>query len=270
VVSGLMTRYSLPPIGMFELAPVGIPIAVAGLIYMTVVGRLWLVGSQSQPEGFQAGLRGYLSEVVVLAESPLVGKTLSESALGQDLDLVVVRIVRDQTEYLAPRAGTVLRARDVLLVEAGPDELLKVKDISGVEIKADLELGDASIPAEELGIVEVILLANSPLVHRTLKGIGFRERYGLQVLGISRHGTILHKKISTLPLRVGDILLIQGPRQEIAALEDDHSFRTIQTLDDRKPHRRRAPIAIGIFVGVLALATFQILPFSVAVMLGAV
>src|SRR6185295_18668235 len=75
---------------------------------------------------------------------------------------------------------------------------------------------------------------------------------------------------STLPLRVGDILLIQGPRREIAALEDDRSFRTIQTLDDRKPHRRRAPMAIAIFVGVLALATFKILPFSVAVMFGSV
>src|SRR6185503_646559 len=85
-----------------------------------------------------------------------------------------------------------------------------------------------------------------------------------------RHGKILHKKISELPLRIGDILLIQGPRSEIAALEEDRTFRIVQALDDQKPHRRRAPIAIGIFIGVLLLATFKVLPFSVAVILGSV
>src|SRR5204863_121818 len=84
------------------------------------------------------------------------------------------------------------------------------------------------------------------LIGRTLKGIRFRERFGLQVLGLSRHGKILHRKISELPLRIGDILLIQGPRAEIATLEEDRTFRIIQTLDDRKPHYRRAPIAIAI------------------------
>lgn len=270
VVSGLMTRYDLKPMGMFELAPVGIPIVIAGLIYMVFVGKVFLIGSHTQPAASGSGLRAYLSEVVVLPESPLVGKTLGESALGQDLDLIVVRIVRDKTEYLAPRADTVIRAGDVLLVEASPEDLLKVKDTAGIEIKADLKLGDPTLPEEELGIVEVILLSQSPLIGRTLKGIRFRERFGLQVLGLSRHGKILHKKISELPLRIGDILLIQGPRAEIATLEEDRTFRIIQTLDDRKPHYRRAPIAIAIFLGVLLLATFKVLPFSVAVILGSV
>jgi len=271
VVNGLITRHGLEPMGMFELTPVGIPIAVVGLAYMTIAGKLWLqrpsskINADSEP-----ALRAYLSEVVVLPESKLVGKTLGESALGHDLDFTVVRIIRGETEYLAPRADTVMQAGDLLLVEASPDELLKVKDTAGIEIKADLKLSDPTLPAEELGIVEVILLSKSPLLGRTLKGLGFRERYGLQVLGISRHGKILHKKISELPLRVGDILLIQGSRAEIAAMEEDRTFRIIQTLDDRKPQRRRAPIAIAIFVGVLALATFKVLPFSVAVILGAV
>jgi di/tricarboxylate transporter len=270
VVSGLMTRYQLEPIGMFELAPVGIPIAVAGLVYMAIVGGAFLIGRAGPSTDTESSLRAYLSEVVVLPESKLVGKTLNEAALGHDLDLVVVRILRGKTEYLAPKADTVIRAGDVLLVEASPDDLLKVKDTAGIEIKADLELGDHGLPEEQLGIVEVILLARSPLLGRTLKGVGFRERYGLQVLGLSRHGKILYKKISEMPLRIGDILLLQGPRSDIAAMEEDRTFRIVQTLDDRKPHRRRAPIAIAIFVGVLLLATLKVLPFSVLVILGSV
>jgi di/tricarboxylate transporter len=208
--------------------------------------------------------------VVVLPDSGLVGKTLEQAGLGHDLDLQVLRIVRGHKESVAARADTVIRAGDLLLVEATPDELLKVKDTAGIEIKADLKLGDPSVQPEDLGIVEVILLLGSPLIGRTLKGVGFRERYGLQVLGISRHGQILHRKISELPLRIGDILLIQGPRPEIAALEANRTFRVIETLDDRQPHRRRAPIAIGIFLTVLALATFKVLAFPVAVILGSV
>ena len=269
VVSGLMTRYDLEPMGMFELAPVGVPIVIAGLIYMAIAGRFFLIG-KTQAAAPESSLRAYLSEVVVLPESPLVGKTLEESAFGEEMDLVVVRILRDKTEYLAPGANTVIRAGDVLLVEASPEDLLKVKDTAGIEIKADMKLTDPTLPEEELGIVEVIILSQSPLIGRTLKGIRFRERFGLQVLGLSRHGKVLHKKISTLPLRIGDILLLQGPRGEIAALEDDHTFRVIQTLDEHKINRRRAPIAIAIFVGVLVLATLKVMPFPVAVILGSV
>ena len=271
VVSGLMTRYEMKPMGMFEMTPVGLCIAGAGLIYMVLVGKIWLKRSSNATaaEG-QTQLRAYLSEVIILPESNLVGKTLGEAALGQDLDLTVVRLVRAKTQYLALRADMVLAAGDVLLVEGSPDDLLKVKDTAGIEIKADLKLSDPTLPAEDLGIVEVILLARSPLLGRTLKASRFRERYGLQVLGISRHGQIIHRKISELPLRLGDILLLQGSKPDITALEEDRTFRIIQTLEDRQPHRRRAPLAIAIFVGVLALSAFQVMPFSVAVILGAV
>jgi di/tricarboxylate transporter len=271
VVSGLMTRSGLEPMGMFELAPVGVPIALAGIVYMAVVGRIWLKRMAEEQTGEGAkNLRNYLSEVVVLPESRLVGKTLGQAALGHDLDFTVLRIVRGKTETLAPRAEAVIQAGDVLLVEAGPDEILRVKETAGIEIKADMKLGDHTLAPEELGIVEVILLGKSPLLGRTLKGIGFRERYGLQVLGISRHGQVLHRKISELALRVGDILLIQGPRSDIAAMEEDRTFRIIQTLGEQQPNRRRAPIAMAIFLGVLLLATFKVVPFSVAVILGAV
>lgn len=271
VVNGLMTAHGMESMGMFELAPVGLVIAGTGLLYMGTIGQWWLRADrkkgQAEPDPAR---RVYLSEVVVTPESKLVGKTLSEAALGHDLDFTIVRIVRGKTEYLAPRAATAIQAGDVLLVEASPEELLKIKDTAGIEIKADMKLGDPTVPEEQLGIVEVILLSRSPLIGRTLKNIGFRERYGLQVLGVSRHGQVLQKKISELVLKLGDILLIQGPRTEIALLEADRSFRVIQTLEDRQPKRRRAPLAIAIFVGVILLATFKVMPFSVAVILGSV
>ena len=271
VVSGMLSDYRLAPMGMFELAPVGIPIAVIGLIYMVTIGRRLI------PDRFQAtensgdsyGIRAYLSEVLVLPNSPLIGKTIAECGLGRDLDLTVLRIVRNETDSLAPRAETIIQEGDVILVEGGTEEILKIKDTAGIDIKADVKLADPNLEDKEIGMVEMIILPGSPLVGRTLKGHRFREHYGLQVLGINRHGETIRRKISLLPLRMGDVLLVQGRHAKIKEAASDPTFRVLGDLAVTRPNTRRAPMACAIFVGVLVLATLKVVTFPVAMMLGA-
>jgi di/tricarboxylate transporter len=271
VVSGLMQQYNLPPMGMFELAPVGIPILLVGLVYMFVISRWWLrPRDQDSAEAEGYSIRPYLSEIVILPRSQFADKTLAESGLGHDLDLTVIRVIRNKTEYLAPSPGLRILPGDVLLVEGRSEEILKTKDTAGVEIKADLKLSDPDVHTDDLDLVEVIVLPRSPLIGRTLKGLRFRERFGLQVLGLNRHGENLRRKMSLVTLRVGDTLLIQGPRANIAALEEENMFRVIGTLHEKRPHRKRAPVAITLFVGAILLATFKVMPLHLAVMLGSV
>ncbi|MES2693523.1 MAG: SLC13 family permease, partial [Verrucomicrobiota bacterium] len=173
VISGLMTNAGLKPMGMFELAPVGIPIAVAGLIYMFFIGR-WLLPDRAQPDGLleEFGVRSYITEVLVLPASPLVGKTLKEANLGRDLDLAVVRVLRDEGEYLWPRRDLVVRAGDVLLVEGARKNVLKVKDTAGIEIRPDVELSDPDLRTEDLTLVEALVVPGSNLIGRTLRAVG--------------------------------------------------------------------------------------------------
>jgi K+/H+ antiporter YhaU regulatory subunit KhtT len=188
IVSGLMARYGLPPMGMFELAVVGLPIAIVGVGYMFTLGRHLVPDriSVQQIEDFSVDL--YLAEILVLRDSPLVGQTLSESGLGRDLDLTVVRIDRGEESLHAPQATTRLHQGDVLLVEGGREGVLHVKEEVGIDIRADIELSDPKLHTEDVGLIEAILLPGSPLIGRTLKGLRFREQYGLQVLGINRRG----------------------------------------------------------------------------------
>ncbi|HXW01321.1 MAG TPA: SLC13 family permease [Anaerolineae bacterium] len=270
VVSGLMTQYELPPMGMFELAPVGVPIAIVGLIYMFFVGRRLIPDRTPSGESAEEfGTSVYLTEIMILPGSSLIGKTLVESGLGRDLDLTVLQVVRGKDRYLAPRANTRLGEGDVLLVEGWRDEILKIKNISGIDIKADVKLSDPELQTEDVRLVEVIILPRSPLIGRTLKSFRFRERYGLQVLAVNRHGETMRRKISQIPLRMGDLLLIQGHRANIALLEEGNTFRILGAVEDKRPNLRRAPLAVAIFVGALIAATFNWLSLPVAVLLGA-
>lgn len=267
VISGLMARGGLAPMGMFELAPVGVPIAVAGLLYLWVIGRR-LTPERAPPEADdQFGLRPYLTEVLVLPASALVGKTLDEAAFGRELDLVVLRVVRGET-YRTPDGRLRLAAGDVLLVEGRREEILRVKDTAGIEIRPDVTLPIEEGDENGLRLAEVLVMPRSVLIGRTLRTARFRERFGLQVLAINRHDEVLRQKLSDVRLRMGDLLLVQGPPDRIAAL-DAHHLRVLTALADRLLNLQRAPISVAAFIGALALGAFGLAPFPVAMLAGA-
>jgi di/tricarboxylate transporter len=270
VVSGLIRQYDLPPIGMFELTPVGLPIAAVGLAYMLTVGARLLPNRDAGEDGLDAyTARLYLTEVLILPNSPLIGRTLAQSGLGSDLDLNVVRVVRGEDQYLAPEADMRLEDGDTLLVEGRRERVLQVKDRAGIDIRADVTLAGPDLQSDDVRLVEVIILPRSPLIGRTLRGFRFRERYGLQVLALSRMGDLSQRKISQVPLRMGDLLLVQGPLARLQRLAGEGTVRVLGSADDPRPNVRRAPLALAIFGLALIAAALNWLSLPVALLLGA-
>lgn len=269
VVSGVLTRYGMSPLGMFELAPVGVPILVVGLVYMALIGvRMIPKREAAEKLTEQFGLRPYLTEVIIPTGSDLIGKTLKEAALGRNLDLTVLVIVRGKDRFVAPSAELALQENDVLLVEGKPEDILKVKNTSGIEIVADASPSDQDLEADKMQLVEAIILVRSPLLGRTLRGLDLRDKFRIQALAIHRHeGMILHN-LNKIPLRLGDVLLIQGEHDDIMSLERNNIIRVIGTVAHNRPNTRRSGIAIGIFAGVIGLASLNILPLALAVLMG--
>jgi di/tricarboxylate transporter len=269
VVSGLMTNAGLKPMGMFELAPVGIPIAIAGIAYMFVIGRR-LIPERENADGLieHFGVRPFLTEIVLLPKSSLIGKTLRQAALGESMDLNVVRVIRDKN-YRLPRRDMVLAAGDILLVEGARENVLKVKDTAGIEIKADEELSDPLLRTEDAALVEALVVPGSPLVGRRLRDLRFRDRFGVQVLGLNRHGKNLLQQLSHITLSAGDVLLVQGARNNINTLNEERVLSVLQSVDEKRPDRARAWRSGLIFAGALTLASFNLVPLAVAGLLGA-
>jgi di/tricarboxylate transporter len=158
---------------------------------------------------------------------------------------------------------------DLLLVEGLRDDILKIKDTAGIDLKADYKMADPEIEGEELQLAEIIILQGSPFVQRTLKTLRFRERYNLQVLAVNRNNETIRRKLSSISLRVGDTILVQGTTQNLSTLASDDTLRIVGSLPGNRHNTRRAPIAIAIFVGVLLAASLNILSIPVAVLLGA-
>ncbi len=271
VVSGMISQYGMRPLGMYELAPVGIPVFIVGLIYMYFVGIRLIPDRAPVEEERNLAQRLYLTEIIVQENSTFVGKTLTETRLGQELNIQVLRIVRDKRRYIVPTADTLLEAGDVLLVECERSAILMVKDLPGIDIRAEVKFADIENEADNVAVVEVILLSGSPFIGRTLRGLHARDRFRLQVLAVNRYGEPIRQKLSFIRMKAGDVLLIQGDRANLLALEDQGVFRVLDAaVQDERPDMRRAPRALVIFGIVLVISAFEVVPLPVAALTGAV
>lgn len=268
VISELLTKAGQPAMGMFELAPVGIPIAVVGLIYMLTVGvRLMPDRSDYSASARDVGNRTYQADVVVPPESPMIGKTLAQSPLVKSSRLEIRKLIRDGKT--AELATALLESGDELLVEGDRQDLLKIKGMKGFEIKADVHLADPAVEVADVAIVEGVLMPGSPLLGRTLREAEFHDRYGLQVLGINRAGYSLPRKVSRTRLRLGDVLLLQGTPDNVKLLERGNLFNIFGGVDAVRLKTSHAALAVGIFVAALLAATFDVMPLPVAAISGA-
>jgi di/tricarboxylate transporter len=267
-------RYGQPPFSMFELTQVGVITFAAGMLYMLFIGRRMLPtrgGEDSLTEQYH--IRDYISELFVLPNSPLVGKTLGESGINTELELNVIGIVRDEERISNPSAYERLRRRDSLIVEGKITDLLRVKEEVGLEIKPDFMLNDGTLESGNIELFEVLVMRDSPLVGQTLKSLRFRQAYDLTVLAINRHGETIVNKLSSVVLRFGDVLLVQGSRDEIEPLVADGEFLLLENVSASSLRTEKRKWAIAAFVLFLTLslskmATGLDIPLAVCVLAG--
>jgi di/tricarboxylate transporter len=269
-VSGALPRYNMAPLTMFELTRVGLPIVGIGMLYMLLLGlRLLPRGGSTQSLTEQYHVRQYVTEVIVLDDSRLIGKTLAETRISDELDLTVLGILRgDERNRIAPQPTEEIKSGDLLLVQGRVEDILKVKGEAGIEIKSDFELTDTLLEGKDIELFEAMVPRGSDFIGRTLKRLDFRQRYHLVVLAINRHGVNLLSKISSVRLRFGDVLLVQGNRQHVEPLAADGQILLLEEVSDKqlRPAKRQwALLAFGVF---LFFSLTHMVPLPIAVLFG--
>ena len=269
-VSGALPRYGIQPFTMFELTSVGVVIVAAGMFYMLLAGRLLLPGRKPAASlTEQYHVRQYMTEVIVLDDSPLIDKTLAETRIGDELDLTVLSIIRGQEQIrIAPHPEEQIKADDLLLVQGRVEDILKVKAEAGIEIKPDFELNDSVLESKDAELFEAMVPRGSDFMGRTVKRLNLRKRYGVVVLAIDRHGVNLLSKISRLRLRFGDVLLIQGSREQVERFAADGQILLLEEISERQSRPEKRRWALLAFVVFLFFSLTHLVPLPIAVLLG--
>lgn len=214
-------------------------------------------------------LHEHLLAVRIPDESPLEGKTLAESHLGAALGLMVLGIARDGDTYLAPSPSETLKAGDILLVEGSKEELEDLAGLRKLEIEGELESDLESLESEKVGLVEAVLSPHSTLFGQTLRQIDFRDKYGLSVVAIWRDGRSYRSNLGSMPLQLGDALLLYGNRDRMKRLAREPDFLVLYEEAQPMPDLSKAPRAVVILAMVLLPVMLGWLPISIAAVIGA-
>ena len=267
-VSGYIKKAGMPELGMFEITPMGLIIVVVGIAYLMLIGRRMLPEHQEASLTANYSMREYVSEIIVLPQSPLVGQDSYDSDLNV-LEFQILKIIRGDAQ-LAPGRGVQLAEGDTLLVEGKADTLMKVKKIEGIEIKPEFALGDLDLQTARVRMAEVLLTPQSEIHGRTLKEVNFRRDYGLTVLAIYRHGQSLREQVSDTILRVGDLLLVQGEDARIEALRSEPGLSLLGQVSEPLYHPRKGLLTIALFGAAVLIGGIGWLPLSIAFLSAAV
>ncbi|MCQ3803119.1 MAG: SLC13 family permease [bacterium] len=268
LVSAISEEAGYGAFSMFEFTRMGLVLFAAGVAFFLLFGR-WLLPARPAPElSITYQLGEYITELRIRGGSPLVGKSVVESRLGEDHDITVLRVRNAGEDGWAPLRRT-LQPDDVLLVRGSLPDLIRLRGTMGLRINADFELRDETLQSKDLRVVQALVAPGSRLVGHTLKETDFRNRYRALVLGMQRKGETINDKLSSVRLRLGDALLIQAPEAQIRDLRRGEDLIILNEIPG-SVLRHKAPLAIGILVVVVGLAAFDVLPILVAALLGCV
>ena len=271
IVGTIYAAGTRPPLQMFEFSGLGLVLLALGAVYMLAIGQRKLPyrpTEASLTEGYR--LREYLTELVIRSDSPLLDKTLKETNFSQQLDIEVLEIQRGRQKLWLFLQEIQLKGGDVLIVKGNLENILKIRDTEGVDILAEVKLSDRDLKSEDITLAEAVISPESSLIGRTLKEANFRQRYQATALAIRRHGSQILDKLGRVRLRVGDMLLVQVRKEILGNLQQDSDFLLILEESQGSDFRfSKLPIAVLIFLGVIAAAASQKLDIELAALFGA-
>jgi di/tricarboxylate transporter len=273
IIAAYRAETGVPPFGMFDFAPVGVGVALAGLIFISLVG--WRLTPMREGQGVPEELfqiEDYISEVIVPKDSKIVGQTIYHlgAAMKKEAEAMVVGLVRGDRHIPAPSWYEIINAGDILVVEANPEDLKSLIDVVGLELaecKGDCK---ALLGSENIRIIEAIITPDSPMPGKTATSLHLRRNYGVNLLAIARQGHRLKTRLGQTRFFLGDILLLQGSNESLQ--EAIRSLRCLPLAERglRLDKSRKVFLAISIFVTAMAVAALNLMPVQIAFIAAAV
>ncbi|MBN1197103.1 MAG: SLC13 family permease [Candidatus Aminicenantes bacterium] len=257
--------------GMFDFTCVGAIVALAGIVFITLVGWRLLprrAGGKSDDASFD--IDDYITELAVDKDSRIPGKTIGELEQSSDADVQILGLVRKEKRIHAPDTQDILQEKDIILVESDADSLKSFLADTGLKLVGDKKFRKDAEGSDKIAVTEAVVMAGSNLIGGSASDLRLRSRYGINLLAVSRRGQRIRRRLDHVVFRTGDVLLLQG-RQHL--LND--TITTIGCLplarrSLRIGYQTRISLALGIFLSAIVLVVADFLPVQVAFSMAAV
>ena len=264
--AALMIDAGMEEMGFFELAPVGVPVAVFGLAYLVLIAPRLLPDRQELAEQIGDHRREYTARMRVEPGCRLVGQTIEAAGLRQLPGLYLVEIEREGRAITPVGPDEVIAERDRLVFAGVVSTILDLQRIPGLVAVTAEE--DAAHPSEGRGLIEAVVSASSPMLFQTIRDANFRTVYDAAVIAVHRNGERVSGKIGDIQLRAGDTLLLQTAPGFLRAHRNSPDFYLVSEAAAPPAGRPgRAWLAIGILFAMVASVVSGLLPVVIAAFL---
>ncbi len=275
IVSRVREEIVGEPFKMFDFAPVGFFLALAGIAFLTVAWRL-LPQNRKGAASIEAAfnLEGYTTEAIVPEDSLVAGKTVGELEKIGDDEVEVLMIVREWGSRYAPSDKSVIRPGDTLLLEGEPKALEAIVSEAKLELVrtgSDKEKEKAKdTPTDEIGVMETVVSEQSMLVGRTPADFRLSDRYNVSLLAVSRAGQRITDQMRSVRLRAGDVIVLRGDLREMP--ETLGELRLLPLAERGIPlgGGKRSLLPVAVLAVAMALVGFGVLPVAIAFFAAAV
>ncbi len=254
------------PFKMFDFAPVGGITALVGLLFVALIGwRLIPTPEGKSPNASLESYTDYLAELTVPEDSKHIGKRVGELyEIAEKSDVAILGLIREGKRWYGTAKNAALQAQDILVMEAAPealDEFRTSLNLNFSDIKREEILKAAS---EGLSTIEVVATENSRIIGKTADSIGLAWRQRTVMMGVSRNGKMVRSQVRKTVIQPGDILLLLAPKDSV---NDVVEWLGALPLADRGVAvtvNSKVWLAIGLFAGAVALASFGLIYLPIA------
>ncbi|MFZ5562460.1 MAG: SLC13 family permease [Thermodesulfobacteriota bacterium] len=267
ILAAFRAETGRPPFGMFDFMPVGLGVAAAGLLFISLAG--WRLtprreSATSAEELFE--IDDYISEVVVPETSKMVGQTLYHLSLAMEKDrqVTVVGLVRGERHIPAPSWYEVLSAGDILVVQADAEELQFLIDEMGMTLAANREAEKTAMESDDIRILEAIVSPGSAMIGHTAMSMRLRRNHGVNLLAVARQGQRLKSRLAQTRFAAGDILLLQGGQEAVNTFLSAMNCLPLAQRGFHLSRPRQVVMAVAIFGAAMAAAALNLAPVQVA------
>jgi di/tricarboxylate transporter len=253
------------PFSMFDFTPVGACLALGGVIFLTFGWRLLprnRKGAASMDEAFN--LEGYTTEVTIPDDSPLAGKTVGEIEKLSEGEVEVLTLLRSRDLINQPPAKTKLRAGNMLILIGQPDALKRLTDAAELKLVRDENTGEIDASDDDIGVMEAIVTANSPLVDRSATQYRLYDHHQVNLLAISRSGRRILQRIGSTRLKPGDVIVLQGNLTTLPEALGELRCLPLAQRNMQLGRGRRGLLPVAVLAFVMILMGVGVVPVAIA------